>query len=297
VLQGLMAAGHLPIRKIRLTVLDVGAGPAPALYAVRDFYDDLRIWIENVGQNLQVAALTDAHALDRGPAWDGILHELSEEIIEIRRSKGAGDGSLPFRRTHDDLGDFSVREVHLASRESAVRRVMYEFDIADEPISRHWAEIFATQEGKYYWAPSAYDIVVLCNFLTNPTITGQFAREIRNLGRSLTPGGILIALGGTGSQYPAVWSRLDTILRVKGLSKLNNLSVPMRANDDPARRELIRERMFDSMRYIFELCSQDVRREVQEDTGMLPRDKYAELEFRPFQVQCWKNQVHRRVRR
>ncbi len=42
VLERLLAVGHLPIRKTRLTVLDIGAGPAPALYAIHDFYDDLQ---------------------------------------------------------------------------------------------------------------------------------------------------------------------------------------------------------------------------------------------------------------
>lgn len=152
-----------------------------------------------------------------GAVWDRILHELSEHLLSIRRSTAPGTG-LPFARARDDLAGFSVRDTHIASRESAIRSITSEFDSADEPISRHWAQIFAVEQSKQLWAPSAYDIVVLCNSLTNTAMTEKFAGEVNGLGHSLTPGGVLVAIGGTGSQYPDVWSRLDEILRIKGRS-------------------------------------------------------------------------------
>lgn len=65
-LERLLATGHLPLRKSRLTVLDVGAGPAPALYAAHDFYDDLRAWASGDSRDVEFTSATDMHALDRG---------------------------------------------------------------------------------------------------------------------------------------------------------------------------------------------------------------------------------------
>ena len=44
VLEYLFAAGRLPLRHAGVKALEVGAGPAPALYAIHDFYDDLVRW-------------------------------------------------------------------------------------------------------------------------------------------------------------------------------------------------------------------------------------------------------------
>jgi hypothetical protein len=294
VLERLLAIGHLPIRKTRLTVLDIGAGPAPALYAIHDFYQDLRAWTESTGQDIRFTSISDPHALDRGPSWDAVLHMLSEQLAAVREPARM-NGSLPFSRTHDDLAGFSVGEIHLEARESAIAHVMRDFDRADEPISRHGAQILATEESKRLWAPSAYDFIVLCNFLTNPVITDEFAGEITELGRSLTPGGLLIALGGTGDQYPEVWSRLDELLRADGLTKIDKVPIQMQANDDPQRRALIRAHAFDSMNHILRLCTGEVRDEVESSTKMLSRGSYIEKAFPNFQVQCWKNQArHRR---
>jgi hypothetical protein len=44
VLEELLRATALPVRDTALDVLDVGTGPAPALYAVNDFFEELRVF-------------------------------------------------------------------------------------------------------------------------------------------------------------------------------------------------------------------------------------------------------------
>ena len=52
--------------------------------------------------------------------------------------------------------------------------------------------------------------------------------------------------------------------------------------------------MFDAMAGILTRCSEDVRREVEASTKMLPRERYVDLDFPIFQIQCWKNQGSRK---
>jgi hypothetical protein len=68
--------------------------------------------------------------------------------------------------------------------------------------TEQYAQEFALQSEMY--RPSAYDLIVICNFLTNTSFTTEFKAEIRELSRSLTPGGILLVLVGTGGLYPQV---------------------------------------------------------------------------------------------
>jgi hypothetical protein len=46
----------------------------------------------------------------------------------------------------------------------------------------------------------------MCNFLTNTSFATDFEPEIRELGYSLTPGGVLLILGATGGLYPQVYA-------------------------------------------------------------------------------------------
>lgn len=73
----------------------------------------------------------------------------------------------------------------------------------------------------------------MCNFLTNTDIAEQFAAEIELLSASLSPGGLLVAIGAVGGRYPAVYARLDTILAQTRLRRLDDSptrSRPMSTN-------------------------------------------------------------------
>jgi hypothetical protein len=69
VLEYLLAIGRLPLRRAGAAALEVGAGPAPALYAIRDFYEDLIQW-PGRGEEWSTGALRISDALDRGSGWD-----------------------------------------------------------------------------------------------------------------------------------------------------------------------------------------------------------------------------------
>jgi hypothetical protein len=208
VLDQLFAAGNLPLRRNRLSVMEVGAGPAPALFAIRDFYDDLRAFIATSRLGVEVAPARILHAIDRGPAWSWLLHRFSEELAT--HTPDADGSVLPFQVTYPDLEGFSIRREHDAAIDRSAEAVRADFERGDDDISMHTARQFAMEDGNY--PPSAYDFMVMCNFLTNNNITEKFATEIALLSTALTPGGLLIAIGAVGRQYPAVYARLDTIV-------------------------------------------------------------------------------------
>ncbi|MFF4361881.1 hypothetical protein [Streptomyces sp. NPDC001604] len=291
VLERLFAAGHLPLRRRKMSVLEVGAGPGPGLYATRDFYADLALWAETTGQQIEFAPVTHMHALDRGEAWAWLLHCLSECLLSLRSGMPSSPGSLPFRIDYQNLLGFSPVHEHIKALDHAATLVSADFDRAEEPIMRSTARRFAEEDGVD--KPSAYDLVVMSNFLTTEDSIQKFDSELRQLTSSLTPGGLIIAIGhppyGKRNKYTRIWAELRTLMRESRLTEINGFENPIPANPRQEWSRIIRrqrQEILDGLR-----CSSDLPAEVnhlRETDG-----------FTPFQAFAWKNQrpPRRRPRR
>lgn len=81
---------------------------------------------------------------------------------------------------------------------------MTDFDNDESPIDIGVARQLAYQERNY--SPGAYDIIAVPYLLTNLNITNLFRTELRSLAQSLTPGGVLLVLGGSGPCYDDIFS-------------------------------------------------------------------------------------------
>lgn len=263
VLEYLIHIGRLPLRIGGARVLEVGAGPAPALYATRDFYAALLRW-PGVG-DVKFGPLAAFDTLDRGRAWDSFLHHLSESLMGIRNGALA-DGQLAFGRSIHDFTGFDVRERHHRSVAHNAARIAREFDDADEPISDATAWQMAYEEGVA--EPSAYDLVFLCNFLTQQSMTKRFELELRRLAFSLTPGGLLIVIGGTGDSYPELYSKVRAIAAT---AKLRDASPKeaFQANADSGYLSLIADHVCENVKFAIMNCPLEVRSVAVE---ALPKD-------------------------
>ncbi len=149
VLEYLFAAGRVPLRRAGAAALEVGAGPAPALYAIRDFYDDLVRW-PGRGEEWSTGPLRVCDALDRAPGWDRFLHCLSEQLIADRQATPAS-GQLSFRRSLSEFAGLNIRAIHHESIASLASDIEAEFDRADEPISVRqslWRQMPTTRAGR-----------------------------------------------------------------------------------------------------------------------------------------------------
>ncbi len=115
--------------------------------------------------------------------------------------------------------------------------------------------------------PRAFDLVFLTNFLTQLEMTSNFERELEDLGRHLTPGGLLCILGGRGGQYPEIYEALNEIATRAGLQRLP-LRDSFKAGHSPASaaRLALQERSF-----VYGL-SQAASGKVQSHLQALPQD-------------------------
>lgn len=216
VLEHLLRGGRLPLRRSRVNVLEVGSGPAPALYAARDFYAMLNQWPGRAG--VEVAHVGVSDSLERGTAWDRTLHHLSEHLL-VLRCQDSNVGALPFGRAIQDLAGFNARDRHHAAVAKRAQSIIDDFDSADEYVSPAAASMMAYSEGVH--VPSAYDLIFMCNFLTQKEMTKRFAGELLALANSLTPGGVLIVMGGVGSHYPTIYDGVRNIARRARLTDIS----------------------------------------------------------------------------
>lgn len=262
VLEFLMKNGRLPLRKVGFKVLEVGSGPAPALYAVHDFYSILRDWPGR--GSTEIAEIKYADSLDRGEAWDSILHHVSEQLMVIR-GKNQGAIGLPFRRAIDDLSGFDPQRRHHEAIAQHARKIFSDFNSADEPISSKSAFRIAYQDGGS--APSAYDLIFMCNFLTQPSMTQHYRKELQKLAHSLTPGGVLVVIGATGKQYPEIYKE---VVEIASGARLINISPANVFNPNLSPHlNIVREHMRTNVAAALVACS---KKEQQDICSRLPED-------------------------
>jgi len=252
VLEHLFEVGRLPLRRAGVSTLEVGAGPAPALYAIHDFYDDLVEW-PGRSTDWSIGPVRNADALDKASGWDGLLHRLSEELMTERGNTSSG-GQLPFARRFREFEGFDVHEVHHASIASLAWRIEEEFDSADEWVSRSTALKFAYEEGTD--RPSGYDLVFIPNFLTRSDSPQEFRTELRGIMRALTPGGVLVVLCGVANQYLGIRAAVEALARDAGLIPVGP-SEPMQSNADAARHTQVIQQVRTTMAAMTAGCSRD----------------------------------------
>lgn len=295
-LDALFANGHLPLRREGVCLLEVGSGPAPAVYAAGDYYRHLAEWCATTGQDRQLIGLRRADTLDRGPAWGPLLHRLSELRI------GTGDEmspdqtppealrGLPFTTSYPNLRSFSVRQLHNDDRRQTLRRLQAEADQADDGYLP-MAEAQQLTWRPHVGLPSAYDLIVMCNFLTTTAFTTSFTAELRELARSLTPGGILLVLGAVGGNYPKVYSQLDHLVTGPGSPGLKSvIDARMRAHVDPVASRLVATHIIQTLSHLERANPTEfdaVRPSLAPDVRQLDVE---DVEFPEFAIRAFKRE-------
>jgi hypothetical protein len=200
---------------------------------------------------------------------------------------------LPFFRvTHTEFANFSVVREHHAERARVARQIQYEADTYDEYVSPTEAmrEAYASPPT----LPSAYDLIVLSNFLTEPSMTSAFALELRDLARALTPGGLILTLGGTGGQYPAILERVSEIFLAQRLRKVDGFEQAIQAHPDAARCQHIVDHRSTAMRVLRSACSEDVWSQVPEKLQNIACDGPHFITFPKFRALVYKREGGRR---
>jgi len=196
VLRHLTETYVLPLGDQGVRTLDIGTGPAPALYAIDDFYASLG----EFAQSNKVPELTIPESrldcIENSKEMAHFIHHFSE----FCHRRG------PFGPTFADFSgiDFqSERDFHFRN---------FNYDTYWDEFTKQYEEWYDPQAA----SESAsrlfrFRFVVFSNFLTLGETVEKFEVELQKLFNDLHSGSVVIVLGGTGDSYIDVYERLSQI--------------------------------------------------------------------------------------
>lgn len=122
ILVELTKARVLPMRRDGIDVLDVGTGPAPALYAVADFYDAMGKYADAQAIPNLMTPPPSLESVESSVAMIDLVHTLSE----LGRPRG------PFRATFVDFRGLNLCREQAQARERWTSQVADEMDTSEE---------------------------------------------------------------------------------------------------------------------------------------------------------------------
>lgn len=210
--------GILPMRDTGVEVLDVGTGPAPALFAVDDFYRAL-------GEYAQIAAIP---VLDVPPPK---MHsvESSYPMVHVAHNIAEYSGKRgPFRATFTNFDALDLNEARLSFRDELQHQLDDELGPwMSYPVSEgDW-------QGKF-----RYNLIIFSNFLTEPERVAELEQAIREVFYSLRAGGIVVVVGGTEAHYPQIYAMLEKLALDSGIQLMSRVArvIPCEYSDSFAYR-------------------------------------------------------------
>jgi len=197
VLQSLLIAGALPVRAAPLDVLDIGTGPAPALYAVNDFLEELRTFASQTdGCEALCTPVPRLRSIESSRNMVRLVHNLSE----FTGRPG------PFWPDEIAFEGFDPDQARTDARLRRIDELMNEEALGPREATR----VASSQQAE--WAGvGRYHFCIFSNFLTQQSQVASLATEIEHVFRALKPRGLVVVVGGTGNQYPAIYDKLEEI--------------------------------------------------------------------------------------
>lgn len=233
VLEELLTAGKLPLGKSgNFSVLDVGSGPGPGVFAVRHFYAALAHYTKLHDSELKVEVVGRIGIVERSYGMAGVMHHFAEVLLMIERGDDTRDknpcfeelitSSISFHSGHQDFENFNLEDMRVAPRYWITAN---EETPTDEQEKKHAASKHT---------PSAYSLILMINFLTTKQMVRQFDSVIDKLmHRGLTPGGVIMCLGarkeGEG-KYRRIYDTLDQKAFSANLIKMGLASDSLRTD-------------------------------------------------------------------
>jgi hypothetical protein len=176
----LLTNGRMPMRDAGLRVLDVGAGPGPASYALIDFTNAVGqaiLALEDFDQfrRLQTPR-PEVVMIESSPAMSHFVHVLSE-------IRGLGG---PFGAQFDDFFALRLertREINAKIRYRFESRIMDEWD-----VGATGAEWILREEYAGWDQPDRYHLCLISNFLTLPRVLEQASIALKGVRKTLPAG-------------------------------------------------------------------------------------------------------------
>jgi hypothetical protein len=191
VLDVLLRAGVLPMRDSGIDILDVGAGPGPALFASSDFYEQLAEYAKKHSIAGLATPQPKLHAAEASARMGHVMHWISE--LSNRRG--------PHQRRLGSFHGTDFDQLRIEERDATVLALR-----EDDP----WitiSDLFAWQDE---WR---FNFGIFSYFLTNERFVDETTRELQSLFASMRAGGVVVVLGAVAGRYRKVYKAVDKVAK------------------------------------------------------------------------------------
>jgi len=207
----LIEMGIFPCPPYAADILDIGTGPAPALFAISDIYSLLKMFgrKNNIPEFASLRFQTDyVEPSESFRLWISLFSELSYS----KEIKGVDWEFLYNVGSFEDFSGLDLHELKLNLR----------YDLIEELQSKQWREDDNDLLNAQYiidhvqtdWKSKfRYDMIVFSNFLTELSQVETLLKEIRSAGYALRNRGILVVVGGRENSYPQIYARVIRVLK------------------------------------------------------------------------------------
>jgi hypothetical protein len=227
VLMCLLDAAVLPMSDKGLEVLDVGTGPAPALFAVSDLYQALQDFASEKGYASLVTPFPHLNTVESSSNMVRFTHHFSE-ISE----RAHGVYTATFKR-FDGLDFAELR----ANERQAWRWENDNYDYETGTRETLWPNAAWYDVG---WTEGLfrYNLVIFSNFLTQKDTVENWRKELLSTFWSIRHGGIAVIVGGSGEKYQPVYDIVNEVAEKAALRRVTSVSekVPCYYSDPYAKR-------------------------------------------------------------
>jgi hypothetical protein len=190
VLERLYAAGYMPLKDDRVRILDVGTGPAPCLYALQDFYEQVRSFGAFYRRAELSSVTTELRSVEQSPAMSHFMHHFSEFAYRPG----------PFSATHSNFLSLDLAELRRESEAASKRADEADWDDPYTP----WP--FAPEDYKH-------DLYIFSNFFTTKEFAHTSKDQIRKIFYWLGPGHRVLIMGSSSASYQAIYELIDNLAR------------------------------------------------------------------------------------
>jgi hypothetical protein len=260
VFQKLFESGYLPMRRSGINVMDIGSGPAPASYALLDFMTSIEEAVAAIPDSLAAKRLTTDPSrvvlAEKSVAMARLVHRVSE----YRPLGGMYSVAIP------DIFDLQLvmtKEANALRRERLLHDIMSQW--GDELGYDAALQILGSDHPNWH-SPERFHLCLVGYLLTTDDMLERANRVLKEIKRTLPPGGTIVVMGGKGPGYQAIHARLRD--RMRGLHHLQISQRIKVAFDDEQLQLLLKNFYIRIRRHVRNLVTDT------QDSALLAGDHY-----------------------
>lgn len=208
VFQTLFESGYLPMRQSGINVIDIGSGPASASYALLDFMTSIKEAVAVIPDSLAAKRLSTEPPrvvlAEKSVAMARLVHHVSEY-----RPLGGGVYSVAVPNIFD-LRLVRTKEANALLRERLLNDIMSQWG---NEFGYDTALQILRSDYPNWHSSKRFHLCLVGYFLTTDDMLERANRALKEIKRTLPPGGTIVVMGATDQGYQDIHARLRRQMR------------------------------------------------------------------------------------